>query len=450
MKDKISQFISDVKSEFTWKGFLTVVGAFMLSTSIVGLHGVVKNQFNMPLSDAFGVEKSVIVLWESWSKVSGVITAALMGVIYKKLGPKLLAIFAGTTVFSGYMVIATTHSLPLLYFAGFLCGIGNACAGGLMFFTIIKPWWNKAFGTFSALCGTASGVGGVIFTQYITRAIVNINYQAGALRVAIFTIIISVIGGLLMSESPTDSLRNAEKAERAAKKRGETIKKEEKNEKDPAPVNGVPALGYKDFLSTPISWLCFVMVIMALYNVATSLFSPIAQWHGYPEPSIIGGAGLALYSFMLIWTKLGSGVMRDALGMRVVIPVMYIPAIIAICSNLFFTPSPEYYKITCAMMAFSGTATQLLVGYVSVQAFGKYFNTKMHAMTYSVFAGAGIIVPSFRFLPAEITGTYSTVLVIMLVFAVLQVAIAFICLKLGDNYRAKMDAKYGLTEAPKA
>jgi|LSQX01.1.fsa_nt_gb MFS family permease len=441
--NKFNTFIEDVRSEFKWKGFLTVIGAFLFSLSIVGLHGVVKNQFTLPVAEALGVGKAAVSSWDSFAKASGIVTAALIGTIYKKLGPRWLAIVAGLTVCLGYVIVATTNSLNLFYAAGFLIGIGQASAGGLMFFTIVKPWWNRAFGTFAALCGTASGIGGVLFVTTVTKSITEGGYQAGAWKVAILTIILSVVGGLLMSESPNDALRNQAKAEKEAKARGEVINKEKKKVSD----TGVPALGYADFLKTPITYIIFLMMIMSTFNVATSLFSPMAEWKGYAEPNVVGGAALTAYSFLLIWTKLGAGTLRDSMGMKIVLPIMYIPAITCICLNLFTTLSSNMYTYVCALMAFSGTATQLLVGFVSIQAFGKYFNTKVHGMTVAVFSAAGIVIPPLRHLPYDLTGSYSITLIVMLAFAILSWILAIIAINMGRRYQAKLDADFEIEKA---
>ena len=135
--NKFNTFIEDVRSEFKWKGFLTVIGAFLFSLSIVGLHGVVKNQFTLPVAEDLGVGKAAVSSWDSFAQASGIVTAALIGTIYKKLGPRWLAIVAGLTVCLGYVIVATTNSLNLFYAAGYLIGNGQASAGGLMIFTIV-------------------------------------------------------------------------------------------------------------------------------------------------------------------------------------------------------------------------------------------------------------------------------------------------------------------------
>lgn len=443
------QFISDVKAEFEWKGFLTCIGAFLFSLSIIGLHGVVQNQFTLPMAEAFGVAKAVIAVRSSWAKIAGIATAAFMGTIYKKLGPRWLAICGGATVTIGYLIMSATTNLWIMYLANFFVGIGQAAAGGLMFFTIVKPWWDRAFGTFAALCGTASGIGGVLFVTTITKTIAEDGWQAGCVRVAIFTAVLSIVGGLLMSESPKDALRNQAKAEKEARARGEKVAKfkveglSKQGTKDSSKTE-VPALGYRDFLQTPITWLIFLMMIMSTFNVATSLFSPMAEWKGYSGPNLVGGAALTAYSAVLIWTKLGAGALRDTFGMKVVLPIMYIPAIVCLSLNLFTTLPENIYPYVCALMAFSGTATQLLVGFVSVQAFGKYFNVKVHGMTTAIFNATGIFVPPLRFLPYDMTGSFAPTLAIMLSFAILSWLFALICLNQGKKFQAKLDEKYGL------
>ncbi len=447
--NKFQQFVHDVKEEFSWKGFLTVVGAFLFSLSIVGLHGVVKNQFTLPISEALGVTKAAVAIWDSAGKITGIIFAGAIGMFYKKLGPRGLAIFAGSLVTIGYLIVAylVKDSLTPLYVSGLFIGAGNAMAGGLMFFTIVKPWWDKAFGTFAALCGTASGVGGVLFVNTVTKTIKDGGFQAGAVKVAILTIAISFIGSLLMTESPRDSLRNAEKAEREARKRGEKIEKKAKVEKEvKGPAEGVPALDYLDFLKEPLTWLLFIMMCMAVYNVATSLFSPMAAWKGYADPNVVGGAALTAYSAVLIWTKLGAGALRDALGMKYVLPIMYIPALVCMLWNRFGTIPVNLYPYICALMAFSGTATQLLVGFVSVQSWGKYFNVKVHGMTVMVFNWIGMFVGPLRHLPHDLTGSYNITLDIMIAFAIAQWLLGLYCLRLGKKVNDKLDKKYGIGE----
>ncbi len=445
-------FFSDVKNEFTLKGFLTVIGAFLFSLSIVGLHGMVKSQFILPVSEALGIPRTAAVLWDSAGKLTGIASSALVGTIYKKLGPRGLVLFAASCVSCGYLMLALlVDSIPTLYLSGLLIGAGNALAGGLMFFTLVKPWWNKAFGTFSAICGTASGVGGVLFVNSVTKTIESGGIRAGALKVAALTLGISLLSIPLMNESPNDVLRKQEREEREARGRGGKAARKKKEKDRPADAqNGIPALGYGDFLREPLTWLLFLMMFMSVYNVPSTLFSPIAAWKGYDDPNIVGGAALTAFSFMLIWTKLGAGALRDALGMKYVIPIMYSPALIFIVLNRFATVPPQLYPYVSAVMAFSATSTQLLVGFINVQAWGKYFNVRVQGLVWMVFQSSGLIAGPLQHLPHDLTGSYDITLDVMLVFVLAQIFVGLYCLRLGKKVNERLDKKFGITEASAA
>ena len=157
--------------DFTVKGLLTVVGIFILGLGVFATANMALGQLTVPLANAFGVDRSVIGLGGTFSKIAGAVGALVFGQVYKKLTVKGTAVMATVLLAIQYIIIAVGNSTFWSMVGFTIGGFGTQFAGGLLIITVIRPWFPRNVGVFAAICGTASGFGGQIFTKMFQQKI---------------------------------------------------------------------------------------------------------------------------------------------------------------------------------------------------------------------------------------------------------------------------------------
>lgn len=427
--------------DFTAKGLLTVVGIFMVGLGVLGIANSILSQFTLPLAEAFGVERSVISLHSTFSKISGALAALIFGLVYKKLTLKGTVLMSGACLVVQFLLIAIAQSPLMVYIACTIGGFGTQFGGGALIMVAIKPWFPRNVGVFAAFCGMASGFGGQFFSTPLTKTITENGYQAGAMRIALFIAIFTVVATILSFMSPNDPLRKRSKEEEAALKAAkdaEALKKAN---------TGIPALGYKDFLKCPATWLLMLTMFLAAgtNQPFVSAWPAMADWKGFEDAAMVGAAATAAYSGLLVWAKFIMGYMKDRNWTYWAILFAWGTNIVSVLGVLF-CKDPGAFKFFCTINAFAGTSTGLFIGLCVVQSFGKYYSAVAQGLSgFSFNIGRAIGAPLIH-LAYDKTGSYNITLIYLLVIGIAIMACLLLAVKFGNRAEKALDKKYGLGE----
>ena len=441
MEKQESKFLSVLKktfkidpSDFTWRSILVVVGTFMIGFVGLGIGNMAISQFVNPLAEHFGVGRSTITLYTTFTKIAGMITAIFFPEIYRKWGPKGLALFAGIPLALQFVIWSVATNLTMINIGSFIGGIGVQCAGGMMILAIIRPWFKKNVGIFGALCGTASGLGGSIFTMRIASRIAEQGWQSGARMVAILVAVLIFIPFFLVKANDKDTMyiKTAKKLEaeaQAATKEGEKKKAI------------APPLSYWEYMKVPSTWICIVLMFLTAGTTLPFMkaMNGVAAWKGF-DGAVVGAAAFAAYSFWLSWSKIGMGILRDLTGMKFCQIFAWGTNILSMAAMLFIpNMSPGMFKFLAAINCFAGTATQLGIGFMLIQSFGKYYNPRVYSLITIFFnIGRAIGEPLIQ-LPYDKWGTYAPTLWAMLIVGILMLVLSMIALNQGQKTIKKMD-----------
>lgn len=421
--------------DFTLRSMLVVLGVFAVGFFVLGIGNMAISQFTNPMAEEFGVARSVITLYSTFSKIAGCIASIAFAFVYKKVGPKGLVLVASGTLMIEFVCFALATSPIWVYVGAFIGGFGAQFAGSLMIFTIIKPWFQNNLGIFTAICGTASGLGGSLFTKRIAAKIAADGFRSGAWFVVILMAIFVIIPVLLVKAAPNDPLYSGRLFEKSDKAESDSGKKK---------ATKIPALGWLDYLKCPATWLLVgIMFIAAGTNHPfVQALNGVAEWKGF-DGAVVGAAAIAAYSFWLAWAKFGMGIVRDTLGMKVVVWLAWGTNLICVAGMLFIPNlTSGMFVFLAALNSLAGTSTGLLNSYAVVQAFGKYYNARVHGIVVAAFnIGRAIGAPLVQ-VPYDVTGSYAPLLWIMLVVGVLMIVMNLAAFKTGAATQARLDKMY--------
>ena len=138
------------------RGLLTVLGVFLFSLGVFATENMALGQLTIPLSEAFGVDRSVINFSATLAKIAGAAGALCFGRIYRTLTLKGTTCMASLAIIIQYIMIALGNSTLWTLIAFTIGGFGTQFAGGLLIITAIKPWFPKKVGIFTAIMPSVS------------------------------------------------------------------------------------------------------------------------------------------------------------------------------------------------------------------------------------------------------------------------------------------------------
>lgn len=431
---KIGKLNIDLSKEGR-KQWIVFIGVFFMCFSAMGLGSNSFGLFTVPITEALGLPRAEYNLFETISKVVGSITAACFSGIYRKIGPKGAVLVAGSAYAIQYLCFAMATDMTLIMVGGFVSGIGYTFAAQMTIFAIIPPWFKKTTGTMTSILSACNTFGTTFWTFFLTQWLAKQGYKTALIYSAIIMVVMCVISSFLVKAHPDDTL-----AGKNAKKGG---KKEEAEEEQ-----AFPMLTNKELIKLPHQW-CLILIyfiVAAIGHPFTANIPAFADAKGL-DPAI-GAAGYAMCYAIMGPAKIVVGVLKDRFGVKLAVPFVFGCFIIACLAVLLPVSGGMYTWMTGVGHGVGGTMSQLVIAFVVLETFGKYYHPGQLGLCLVVFnIGRAIGMPAIH-LEYDATGSYAITSVILIVCAVAVVTLTFMAMKFGKKWQEKRDqqlVEMGLT-----
>ena len=232
--------------------------------------------FVVPMNEAHGwgiagiqVAFSLFVLTETW-------LIPIEGWFVDRYGPRVVVMAGGIIVAIGWAMNSVADSLPMLYAAAIVSGIGAGCVYGTCVGNALK-WFGDKRGLAAGLTAAGFGAGAAATVIPIIYTIETYGYQAAFLWFGIGQ------GVIILMLSPF--LRAPEKGQIKTS----TKKKITQSARDFTPG---------EMLKTPLFWVLYAMFTMVAAGglMATAQLGPIARDFGLDKMQVVffGIAGTTL------------------------------------------------------------------------------------------------------------------------------------------------------------
>lgn len=191
-----------MKTEKNSRAFIVGFAAILMGAiSTVPL--AVSSIFIPPMAAALEASVTAVSLFASISALAGMITSFLLGKLLKTFPFKALIVAGG--IFSGLLMvtIGLSTSLPLIYAAAFLQGIGLIIAGAAMTQTVLSQWFMDKLGLMMSMILVFTMLLAAVLNAALAPVIVSAGYQTVALWLGIISAAVVVFLGLfIIVESP--------------------------------------------------------------------------------------------------------------------------------------------------------------------------------------------------------------------------------------------------------
>ena len=352
---------------------------------------------------------TIFVLTETW-------LVPIEGYLIDKFGPRIMVCGSGVLVAVAWVLNSVANSLPLLYLAAAIGGIGAGVIYGASVGNALK-WFPDRRGLAAGLTAAGFGAGSAMTVIPIANMIKTTGYESAFLWFGLGQGIVVVLVSLLLR----------------APQPGEV------------PVPAAPAVqqtrrdyGPKEVLKAPVFWVMYVMFVMVGAGglMATAQLAPIAKDFKVDSiPVSILGLTLPALTFALSIDRVLNGVCRpffgwvsDNIGRENTMFIAFLLEGIGIYALFYLASDPLYFVILSGMVFFAWGEIYSLFPATSTDLFGRKFATTNYGLLYTAKGTAALLVPLANVLTTA-TGNWHAVFLVAATLNIIAAVMAVVVLK---------------------
>jgi OFA family oxalate/formate antiporter-like MFS transporter len=354
--------------------------------------------FVNPIADKYGWSKAAIqvaftifVLTETW-------LVPIEGYLVDRFGPRPVVLVGGILCGVGWVLNSFADTLPMLYLAAAISGIGAGAVYGTCVGNALK-WFPDRRGLAAGLTAAGFGAGSALTIIPITLVIKNQGYEAAFLYFGIVQGVIVFLLSLFLKAAP----ENLKKSGAISAIRVQQARR------DYRPM---------EILRKPVFWVMYAMFVMVAAGglMATAQLGPIAKDFMIGDvPVNIMGLVLPALTFALAIDRVLNGLTRpffgwvsDRIGREKTMLIAFALESIGILALYEFGHHPVAFVILTGIVFFAWGEIYSLFPSTCADTFGTKYAAGNAGLLYTAKGTASLLVPLSSVLTA-VTGSWHAV-----------------------------------------
>ncbi|MEM5434432.1 oxalate/formate MFS antiporter [Paraburkholderia diazotrophica] len=361
---------------------------------------------------AIQVAFTIFVVTETW-------LVPIEGYLVDKYGPKPVVVGGGLLCALAWVINSMASSLPLLYVAAAIGGIGAGAVYGTCVGNALK-WFPTRRGLAAGITAAGFGAGSAATVVPIANMIKHSGYEATFLWFGLGQGIVVFALGLFLLAPPASMLADMSNAVKSTLKR--------------AVHNATP----REVVSAPVFWVMYLMFVMMAAGglMATAQLGPIAKDFGlHDSPVSLIGLTLPALTFALAIDRVLNGLTRpffgwvsDRIGRENTMFVAFAIEAIGIVALSKFGHSPTAFVVLTGIVFFAWGEIYSLFPATCGDTFGPKFAATNAGLLYTAKGTAALLVP-FTSIVTAATGSWHAVFMLASGMAAVAALLALFVLK---------------------
>ena len=323
---------------------------------------------------AIQVAFSLFVLTETW-------LVPVEAWFVDRFGPRIVVMLGGVLVAIAWVMNSIASSLPMLYAAAIVSGIGAGAVYGTCMGNALK-WFAGRRGLAAGITAAGFGAGAAATVVPIREVIAAHGYQSAFLWFGLLQ------GGVILIAS--QFLRAPPAAAAPAAAAGPNLQMQR-------------SFKPQETLKTPLFWLLYVMFVMVAAGglIVTAQLASIAADFGVAESpvTILGLTGTVL-TLALVFNNVLNGLARpffgfvsDKIGREPTMFIAFMLAAVAIGSLAMFGQDPVWFIVIGGLIYFTWGEIYSLFPATCTDSYGLKYATTNSGMLYTAKGTAALLVP---------------------------------------------------------
>ncbi len=364
---------------------------------------------------------TVFVLLETW-------LVPVEGYLVDRFGPRWIIVIGGALCGIAWALNSIADTLPMLYFAAALGGVGAGGVYGTCIGNAVR-WFPGRRGLAAGLTAAGFGAGSALTVIPIANMIKSAGYQQTFLTFGIVQGLVVFVLGFLILVPPPEVLGAAPKF---------------------SPSAGRRQVSPTEMIKTPVFWLMYAMFVMMAAGglMAVAQLAPIAKDFKVAEvPVSLIGLTLPALTFALTIDRVLNGLCRpffgwvsDHIGRENTMGLAFAIEGSGIIALANFGTDPVMFVLLSGIVFFAWGEIYSLFPATAADTFGTKFATANTGLLYTAKGTAAIVVP-FASVWAASAGGWHAVFVAAAIANFTAAALALLALK-------PLRAKYAASAPP--
>jgi OFA family oxalate/formate antiporter-like MFS transporter len=364
---------------------------------------------------------SIFVVVETW-------LVPIEGWLVDRFGPRPVVLGGAVCVALSWILDSVASSLPELYVAAVIAGVGAGCVYGTCVGNALK-WYPDKRGLAAGLTAAGFGAGAALTVIPIANMIRSSGYQSTFLFFGIFQgIAIFLLGLLLVRPMPPVGA--------AAIKRLVSTK-----------VDYTP----QQMMKTPVFWVLYLMFVFVAAGgiIATAQLGPIAKGYGFAKlPISVLGLTLPLLTIALSVDNLVNGLTRplcgflsDKIGRENTMMLVFVGEGLALLGMKAFGHDPYAFILFAALIFLFWGEIFSIFPATCADTFGGKYAAANAGTLYTAKGTASLLVPLASVLSAG--GSWDLVFICAAVVAIVAgISAKFVLAPMRERWIADKNAVF--------
>jgi OFA family oxalate/formate antiporter-like MFS transporter len=355
---------------------------------------------------------TIFVATETW-------LVPVEGWFVDRFGPRIVVMFGGVVVAMAWTLNSFASSLPMLWLAAAIAGVGAGAVYGTCVGNALK-WFADRRGLAAGLTAAGFGAGAAATVVPIVSTIRNYGYDKAFLWFGLGQgIVILVLSQLLKAPKPGEAPKPVRKASQSAR--------------DYSPI---------EMLGTPLFWILYVMFVFVAASglVVTAQVAPIARDYkiaGLPVTFLFVSSTVLVMAGIVdnILNGLARptfGWVSDQIGRENTMALVFTFGACAYWALGTIGNTPWMFIATAGLVYFTWGEIYSLFPALCTDAYGPKFAATNAGFLYTAKGAASFLVPAASWLQSS-TGSWHAVFVVA---AIANVAVAVMALLVVKPLRA--------------
>jgi OFA family oxalate/formate antiporter-like MFS transporter len=367
---------------------------------------------------AIQVAFSIFVILETWA-------VPLEGWCVDRFGPRPVALAGGALCAAAWALNSVAGSLPLLYFAAALGGVGAGAVYGTCVGNTLK-WFSERRGLAAGITAAGFGAGSALTVVPIAATIKAHGYEAAFLYFGLAQGAVVMVLALFL-RSPAQTRRAATAA----------VVTELEAERQFTPAQ---------MIATPVFWVMYLMFVMMAAGglMATAQLAPIAKDFGIADaPVTLLGFTLPALIFALSLDRVLNGLTRpffgwvsDRIGREHTMFIAFALEGFGILLLARLGHDPLWFVLLSGLVFFAWGEIYSLFPATCTDCYGTRFAAANAGLLYTAKGTAAVLIPLTSVMAAS--GGWHRVFALA---AILNLAAAVLALVVLKPLRARMNGR---------
>ncbi|BBU29707.1 oxalate/formate MFS antiporter [Burkholderia sp. THE68] len=376
---------------------------------------------------AIQVAFTIFVVTETW-------LVPVEGYLVDKYGPRPVVVGGGLLCAIAWALNSVASSLPLLYFAAAVGGVGAGAVYGTCVGNALK-WFPERRGLAAGITAAGFGMGSAATVVPIAHMIKSSGYEATFLWFGLGQGLVVFLLGMALFAPPEKMIASVKSAVKTAV------------------YNASP----KQVLASPIFWVMYLMFVMMAAGglMATAQLGPIAKDFGlHDSPVSLLGLTLPALTFALTIDRVLNGLTRpffgwvsDRIGRENTMFIAFAIEAVGIVMLSKYGHNPVAFVVLTGIVFFAWGEIYSLFPATCGDTFGPKFAATNAGLLYTAKGTAALLVP-FSSVITSMTGSWHAVFMLAAGMAAISALLALFVLKPMRNAHSQKHARATSLDMP--